>query len=220
MRHILAPLALIFAASAAMAQEVQEAQDNLKTALFAGGCFWCMEEAFDAVEGVAETTSGFAGGETADPEYRDVAAGQTGHMETVRVRYAPDTVSYKQLLNVYWTNVDPFDGTGQFCDRGSPYRPAIFPLNERQRTLAKRSKQVLAERFDQAIAVRIHPPGPFWPAGEEHQDYHKENPLAYRYYKWRCGRSSRLEEIWGHDPNGPFEAIAASAGGAQSGANR
>ena len=168
-------------------------------ATFAGGCFWCMEPPFDKLEGVISTTSGYTGGHQKDPTYGDVSAGGTGHYESLRVVYDPDKVSYKQLLVVFWHNVDPLDAGGQFCDRGDQYRTAIFYHDDEQRRLAEESKRVLEEAgtFNAPIATAIVPAGPFYPAEEYHQDYYQKNPLRYRFYRYSCGRDNRLKELWG-----------------------
>lgn len=168
-------------------------------ATFAAGCFWCVEEAFDKVEGVAETTSGFTGGDVVDPTYDQVATGATGHTEAVRVRYDPAVVDYEALLDTFWHNVDPTDANGQFCDRGDSYRSGIFVHDERQRRLAEASKRALQKDPDapSPIVTPIEDAGPFYPAEEYHQDYYQKNPLRYRFYKTRCGRAGRLEELWG-----------------------
>ena len=167
------------------------------TATFAGGCFWCMEPPYDKIEGVASTTSGFAGGEKVNPTYREVASGMTNHTEVVQVVYDSTKVSYERLLRVYWHNVDPFDGTGQFCDRGSQYRPAIFAHTDRQRRLAEQSKETVAARFDQPLAVEIHALDAFYAAKAYHQNYYQKNPADYKRYRQGCGRDARLREIWG-----------------------
>ena len=167
------------------------------TAAFAGGCFWCMEPPYDKLEGVASTTSGFAGGEKKNPSYREVASGTTKHTEVVQVVYDSTKVSYERLLRVYWHNVDPFDGTGQFCDRGSQYRPAIFAHDARQRRLAEQSKATVAARFDPSIAVEIHALDAFYAAEAYHQNYYQKNPADYKRYRRGCGRDARLREIWG-----------------------
>lgn len=168
------------------------------TATFAGGCFWCMEPPFDDVDGVASTTSGYAGGEEVDPSYREVASGATSHTETVQVVYDSTKVTYDRLLRIYWHNVDPFDGNGQFCDRGSQYRPAIFAHTTRQRRLAEASKKTVATRFEEEIAVEIHPLDAFYAAEEYHQNYYQKNPQDYKSYRTGCGRDMRLREIWGN----------------------
>ena len=167
------------------------------TATFAGGCFWCMEPPYDKIEGVASTTSGFAGGEKANPTYREVASGMTKHTEVVQVVYDSTKVSYERLLRVYWHNVDPFDGTGQFCDRGSQYRPAIFAHDDRQRRLAEQSKQTVAAQFNQPLAVEIHALDAFYPAESYHQNYYQKNPTDYKQYRQGCRRDARLRAIWG-----------------------
>jgi peptide-methionine (S)-S-oxide reductase len=201
MKRWLAALALIASvgAAAALAQTTATppAPDQLRTAIFAGGCFWCVEEAFDKVDGVVESTSGYTGGKLPNPTYEQVSNEDTGHAEAVRVRYDPARVNYARLLDVFWRNVDPFDGGGQFCDRGSSYRSAIFFGSAEEAQLAKESKEELARRFGRAIATEIVPAAAFYAAESYHQDYYKINPLRYTFYKWNCGRAQRLEEIWG-----------------------
>ena len=167
------------------------------TATFAGGCFWCMEPPYDKMDGVASTTSGFAGGDQVDPSYREVASGATNHTEVVQVIYDSTKVSYERLLRVYWHNVDPFDGTGQFCDRGSQYRPAVFAHSARQKRLAEESKTTVAARFEQPIAVEIERLDAFYAAEQYHQNYYQKNPDRYTNYRQGCGRDARLRDIWG-----------------------
>ena len=169
-------------------------------ATFAGGCFWCVEEAFDQVRGVVSTTSGYTGGRTPDPSYEEVSAGATGHAEAVRVVYDTGVTSYPKLLDAFWRNVDPTDGGGQFCDRGDSYRSAIFTHGEEQARLAQESKRALdaSGRFDEPIATAVVPAGPFYPAEEYHQDYYRKNTVRYRFYKFNCGRKARLDDLWGH----------------------
>jgi len=167
------------------------------TATFAGGCFWCMEPPYDKVDGVVSTISGFAGGEMANPSYRQVAGGETKHTETVQVVYDSTKVDYERLLRIYWHNVDPFDGSGQFCDRGSQYRPAIFVHDARQRRLAEHSLETVSARFDQSIAVRIHDLNAFYAAEQYHQNFYQKNSARYKSYRRGCGRDARLREIWG-----------------------
>lgn len=168
-------------------------------ATFAGGCFWCMEPPYDRLDGVTSTVSGYMGGHVKDPTYEQVSSGGTGHAEVVQVTYDPDVVSYEKLLEVFWHNVDPFDGGGQFCDRGDSYRTAIFYHTQAQERAAKASKERLedSERFDRPIVTEITEAGEFYPAEDYHQNYSERNPLRYKYYRWRCGRDERLEEIWG-----------------------
>lgn len=171
-------------------------------AVFAGGCFWCMEPPFDKLDGVVSTISGYTGGRLADPSYKQVSAGGTGHAEAVQITYDPAKVSYAKLLEVYWHNVDPFDGGGQFCDRGDQYRPAIFVDGDVQRREAEQSLQRIAETLRKPLAVTIEPAAAFYPAEDYHQDYYEKNPLRYKFYRYSCGRDQRLEQVWGGKPTG------------------
>ena len=164
-----------------------------KTAIFAGGCFWCMEAAFDEVDGVTETVSGYAGGTTPNPTYGN----HEGYKEAVKVTYDPAKVTYATLLDHYWRNIDPFDPDGQFCDKGSAYQSVIFTGDDAEKTLAEKTRQEIADRFKQKVATAITPTTTFAAAEDYHQDYHNQNPVAYKYYKWGCGRAQRLEQIWG-----------------------
>jgi peptide-methionine (S)-S-oxide reductase len=175
------------------------AHANDGVAIFASGCFWCTESDFEKVEGVTSAESGYIGGRVDDPSYEEVSAGGTGHVEAVRVHYDPARVSYDDLLEVYWRNVDPYTANAQFCDKGSQYRSAIFTLDDAQRASAERTRDELARRHPDrpAIVTEIAPATRFWPAEAYHQDYYKTNPVRYRYYRWGCGRDQRLEELWG-----------------------
>ncbi|MDX2202316.1 MAG: peptide-methionine (S)-S-oxide reductase MsrA [Hyphomicrobiaceae bacterium] len=198
-------LLLGFAASTSRAQ----APAALETAVFAGGCFWCVEEAFEKVPGVLSAVSGYIGGTVANPTYEQVAAKATGHAEAVEVTYDPGKVSYAQLVDWFWRNIDPFDERGQFCDKGSPYRSGIHYRGEAQRKEAEASKAALeaSGRFKQRIVTEIVPAATFYPAETYHQDYYKKNPNRYQYYKYGCGRAARLEQIWGkpEPPKGPTQ---------------
>jgi peptide-methionine (S)-S-oxide reductase len=194
------PAALLLALSLAPAARASPA-DTLEVATFAGGCFWCMEEAFDAVPGVVSTTSGYTGGTVERPTYEQVSSGRTGHIEVVQVIFDPVVVTYAELLRTFWRNVDPTDGGGQFCDRGSQYVSAIFVRNDRQRGLAERSKRELESR-SLSIVTPIRPATTFWPAEEYHQNYYRKNSVRYRFYKFNCGRKARLEEIWSEPAGG------------------
>jgi peptide-methionine (S)-S-oxide reductase len=167
------------------------------TAIFAGGCFWCVEADFDKIDGVISTTSGYTGGRTVNPSYAEVSRGGTGHAEAVEIVYDPAKVSYEKLLDVLWHNIDPLAKDRQFCDHGDQYRSAIFYRGEEQRRLAEASKAAVAERFGQPIATAIVAAGPFYKAEDYHQDYYQKNPLRYRFYRFNCGRDARLEELWG-----------------------
>jgi peptide-methionine (S)-S-oxide reductase len=175
------------------------AEKEPETAIFAGGCFWCVEADFDKVPGVLDTLSGYIGGERRDPTYEEVSAGGTGHAEAVRITYDPAQVSYPQLLEVFWRSIDPTTPNRQFCDRGSQYRSAIFYLNEAQRRQAEASRTALEadKPFAEPIVTEISPAGKFYPAEEYHQDYYRKNPLRYRFYRFNCGRDQRLEVLWG-----------------------
>ena len=168
-------------------------------AIFAGGCFWCEESAFEDLPGVVSAVSGYTGGQTPDPTYEQVSTGMTGHAEAAEITYDPSKISYEQLLQVYWHNIDPTQKDGQFCDRGSQYRSAIFTLNDAQKRAAEASKAKLEQdpRFRGKIATQIAPAGKFYPAEEYHQNYCKVNPLRYKTYAAGCGRAARLKEIWG-----------------------
>jgi peptide-methionine (S)-S-oxide reductase len=165
-------------------------------ATFAAGCFWCVEADFDKVKGVLSTTSGFTGGHVRNPTYDQVSFGGTGHTEAVEIVFDPAVVTYEQLLDHFWHNVDPFAADRQFCDVGAQYRPEIFVHDEQQRAAADASKKRMQARFSTPIAVKITPAAPFYRAEAYHQDYYKNHSVQYRYYRWRCGRDERLEAIW------------------------
>jgi len=166
-------------------------------ATFAAGCFWCVESDFDKVPGVVSTTSGYTGGRVANPTYEQVSHGGTGHAEAVEIVYDPAKVSFEQLLDHFWKNVDPLTINRQFCDVGDQYRPAIFVHDEAQRLAAEGSKTRVQQRFKQPVVVEIVAAGPFFKAEGYHQDYYKKNPVQYRYYRWSCGRDARLKQLWG-----------------------
>jgi peptide-methionine (S)-S-oxide reductase len=184
-------------AGSAQAPASAPARKGLQKATFASGCFWCTEADFDKVRGVRSTTSGYTGGRVKDPTYEAVSAGGTGHAEAVEVVFDAAVVSYEQLLDHYWRNVDPFTANRQFCDVGSQYRPEIFVHDESQRAAAEASKAGVQKRFREPIVVKITPAGPFYAAEAYHQGYHQAHSIQYRYYRWRCGRDARLEAIWG-----------------------
>ncbi len=165
-------------------------------ATFASGCFWCTESDFDKLPSVISTTSGYTGGNVANPTYKEVSSGRTGHAEAVQVVYDPAIVTYDKLLDHYWHNVDPFVANRQFCDVGTQYRPVIFFHTEEQRAAAESSKARIQMMFKQPIVVAIAQAGPFYRAEEYHQDYYKKNNAQYRFYRFGCGRDGRLEQIW------------------------
>ena len=168
-------------------------------AIFAGGCFWCVEASFEKVPGVISVTSGYTGGTKINPTYEEVGAGGTGHAESVRIVFDPTKTSYTKLLDVFWHNIDPTQANGQFCDHGNQYRSAIFYLDESQHRLAEDSKRKLAAsgRLEAPIVTQIVAAGPFYPAEGYHQDFYKKDPVQYHAYRLGCGRDRRLEELWG-----------------------
>jgi peptide methionine sulfoxide reductase msrA/msrB len=188
---------------------MQKADENTRTAVFAGGCFWCTESDFEKVPGVLEAVSGYTGGHVADPAYKQVSKGTTGHVESVEVIYDPARVDYAALLDVFWRHVDPTDPGGQFVDRGSQYRSVIWVADETQRKLAEASKADLAAsgQFDKPIATEILPLGPFYTAEKYHQDYYKKNPLRYKWYRSGSGRDDFLESAWETDKLTPYQAM-------------
>jgi len=184
--------------AAALVMGPAHAQQTEK-AIFAAGCFWCTEEAFEKVPGVISAVSGYTGGTVKNPTYEQVSSGRTGHAEAVEVTFDPKKVSYEQLLDVFWVNHDPTVTNRQFCDSGTQYRPAIFYLSDEQKRLADASKAKWEKMkpFKQPILTEITKAGPFYPAEDYHQDYYKKNPLQYRFYVSGCGRYQRLDSLWG-----------------------
>jgi peptide-methionine (S)-S-oxide reductase len=170
------------------------------TAVFAGGCFWCMEAAYQEAAGVKDVVSGFTGGTLKNPTYR---GNHEGHFEAIEVTYDPAVISYQDLLDLYWVNIDPFDNRGQFCDKGFSYRSAIFAADATQRKLAEASLQAVKQQFpQQTVYTELRNAGDFWPVEEYHQDYYLKNPIRYQYYRWNCGRDQRLQQIWGEAAGG------------------
>ncbi|WP_114394268.1 peptide-methionine (S)-S-oxide reductase MsrA [Oleisolibacter albus] len=195
-------LGLVLAGPVAHAAEPAPAGTaRTETALFAGGCFWCVESDFDKVPGVLETISGFAGGALDHPSYRQVSAGGTGHREVVKVVFDPARVSYRTLVDYFWRTVDPTDAGGQFCDRGDSYTTAIFTQSAQQQAEARASLEALtaSHRLPAPVVTEIRAETRFWPAEDYHQDYYEKNPLRYKYYRYSCGRDARLADLWGGD---------------------
>lgn len=180
-------------------QPTGPAPAGLAKATLAGGCFWCMEQPFDELDGVASTTSGYIGGRKVNPTYKEVSAGTTGHTEAVEIVYDPKKVTLEKLLEVFWKNIDPTDKDGQFCDRGSMYRPEIFVHSPEQRKTAEASKAAIikSKPFKADIVVPITDATVFYAAEDYHQDYYKRNPIRYKYYRNGCGRDARLQQLWG-----------------------
>ncbi|MGD8226530.1 MAG: peptide-methionine (R)-S-oxide reductase MsrB [Desulfobacteraceae bacterium] len=189
---------------------MSEGLSKFSTATFAGGCFWCTEADFEKVEGVVEVTSGYTGGEKESPTYEQVSAGGTGHVEAVQVVFDPEKVSYKELLDIFWRHVDPTDPGGQFVDRGSQYRTAIFYHNEEQRRLAEESKIELGktERFNKPIVTEIIKITRFYRAEDYHQDYYKNHSIRYKYYRYASGRDQFLKKVWGNSRTAEKKAAA------------
>ncbi len=175
--------------------------EGLARATFAGGCFWCMEPPFDKLEGVVSTTSGYIDGDVENPTYRQVSSGGSGHTEAVQIAFDPAKISYQELLEVFWRNIDPLAVDRQFCDRGSQYRTGVYAHDEEQLRLAEASKEALvrSQRFDRPIATDVKLASRFYPAEDYHQDYYRKNPMRYKTYRTGCGRDRRLKELWGDD---------------------
>ena len=186
-RHLFLILLLINTPITARAENTQ--------AIFAGGCFWCMESEYQEVEGVSAVISGFSGGATDNPSYK---GNHAGHYEAIQVTYDSAVISYSELLTIYWRSIDPFDNSGQFCDKGPSYRSAIFPANGHERALATKTRDAVRAQFpEKTVYTEILDASAFWPVEDGHQDYYLKNPLRYKYYRWNCGRDQRLAEIWG-----------------------
>jgi peptide-methionine (S)-S-oxide reductase len=190
--------ALVLAiAGLAAAAATKAAKPPMERATFAGGCFWCMEPPFEKIPGVASVTSGYTGGQKVNPSYEEVSAGGTGHAESVDIVYDPAKVTYAQLLDVFWHNVDPTQGDGQFCDHGHQYRTAIFYHDAEQKRLAEESKEKVQAKLQRPVVTEIVAASRFYPAEEYHQDFYKKNPVRYYTYRAGCGRDRRLKDLWG-----------------------
>lgn len=201
----LAAMALGFFSSAGAQDQVSSPDaKRLSTAVFAGGCFWCVEADFDKVDGVVSTISGYTGGTVANPTYKQVSHEKTGHYEAVKVTYDPDKVSYDALVDYYFHHIDPTDATGQFCDKGESYRSAVFVADASQREVAETEVSMIDESgvLGKPVATQILDASTFWPAEDYHQDYYKKNPLKYRYYRTACGRDARVKKVWADASNG------------------
>src|SRR5258705_8481319 len=201
-RTLLLLLAAAILAGFAVAGHGQAPKPAVAKAAFAGGCFWGMEPPYDKLAGVISTTSGYIGGKKPNPTYEEVSSGRTGHAEAVQVVYDPKKVSYEQLLDVFWHNIDPTVKNQQFCDVGSQYRTGIFYHDDEQRRLAEASKAALekSKPFKAPIVTEITRSGEFYPAEEYHQDFYLKNPVRYKFYRNGCGRDARLEQLWGRAP--------------------
>lgn len=169
---------------------------NTAKATFAAGCFWCIQSDFDKFDGIVATQVGYTGGDVKDPDYKQVSAGGTGHVEAVEVIYDPAKISYDELLYIFWHNIDPFDSGGSFCDRGQQYRAKIFYHNSEQQKLAEKSKAKFQNDFSEKFVTPIEPASKFYPAEAYHQKFAKNNPFRYNFYRYACGRDKRLADIW------------------------
>jgi peptide-methionine (S)-S-oxide reductase len=190
----MAALAVFFSAGTVMAEQ-------MKTATFAGGCFWCMEGEFANLPGILKVTSGYTGGNIKNPTYEQVSSGTTGHFEAIEIQYDPNKISYEKLLSIFWQNIDPLDEYGQFCDKGSQYRAGIFYHDEEQKKQAETSKEAVKKQFAQPVATIIQPAAEFYPAEDYHQEYYIKNKTRYKLYRIGCGRDARLEELWQEKAN-------------------
>ncbi|WP_420393259.1 peptide-methionine (S)-S-oxide reductase MsrA [Acuticoccus sp.] len=191
-----AVLALLSPAATSAQDASGAAADGTATAVFAGGCFWCVEADFDKVDGVLKTVSGYTGGTTQSPTYKEVTYGDTGHYEAVEVTYDPAKVDYRTLVDYHFRHIDPTDAGGQFCDRGDSYRTAIFVDGAEERAAAEASKAEADALIEEEVVTPIFEAGAFYPAEEYHQDYYEKSSLKYKYYRWSCGRDARVAEVW------------------------
>ncbi|MEH6500753.1 MAG: peptide-methionine (S)-S-oxide reductase MsrA [Pseudoalteromonas distincta] len=199
-RHWLPALTLgLFSIAVGANQPLEKGPTGSEMAVFAGGCFWCTESDFDKMPGVVDTVSGYIGGDAATADYAQVSSGQTEHIEAVAVFYDPDKTNFTKLVEAFWPTIDPVTANAQFCDRGPQYRSALFYANDEQKQILEASRQALADsgKLTKPIVTEILPQGEFYPAEDYHQDYYSKNPIRYNYYRTRCGRDSRLEELWG-----------------------
>jgi peptide-methionine (S)-S-oxide reductase len=201
----IAATALAFISSAGAQDQVSSPDaKRLSSAVFAGGCFWCVESDFDKLDGVVSTTSGYTGGTVDRPTYEQVSHEKTGHYEAVKVTYDPDKVSYGDLVDYFFHHIDPTDAAGQFCDKGESYRSAVFVANDEQREVAETEVSMINESgvLDAPVVTKIVDASTFWPAETYHQDYYKKNPLKYRYYRTACGRDARVKKVWAGESAG------------------
>ena len=201
-RRLILTALLVFSPALALAQVPAAKPAASAKAIFAGGCFWCMEAPFDKLPGVSATTSGYIGGSVKNPTYEQVSSGRTGHTEAVLVEFDPSKVSYDKLLQVFWANIDPTVKNAQFCDHGTQYRSGVFYLGDEQRKLADASKAALdkSKPFKDSIVTEITKASEFYAAEDYHQDYYQKNPVRYKVYRNGCGRDARLKELWGKAP--------------------
>ena len=170
--------------------------ETIKKTYFGGGCFWCMEEVFDKINGVMNVTSGYSGGTKPNPTYKEVTYGNTGHIEVVEISYDSKKINFKELLNIFWKNIDPFDATGQFCDKGYSYKSVVFYMSENQKKLIEKSIEAIEKDFNNKVVTFVKKFEKFYPAEDYHQNYYQINFINYLLYKKGCGREDRLKNIW------------------------
>lgn len=200
MKYMFSFLGVLFLLASPVSAKEGPMNNRTEKAIFAMGCFWCGASAFAdhhtniKFKGISDIRVGYSGGERTQPTYKD----HIGHKEVVRITFDPAVLSYEKLLDIFWRNIDPFDGKGQFCDKGLPYTSAIYYLNESQQKQAEASKQKWMNKLKNKIVTQVLQAKPFYDAEEYHQDYKKKNPLRYKFYRWRCGRDARLKDIWGN----------------------
>lgn len=188
MKKLLLIIAVLFA--------VEAKAENIQEAVFAGGCFWCVESDFEKLDGVIKAESGYTGGHLTNPSYKQVSKGGTGHIESVVITYDADKISYIDLVHKLFRTIDPTDAHGQFCDKGKQYRSAIFYANDKEKTIAEKAKQQASKYLNKTVHTDILPLNKFYLAEDYHQDYYKKNPIRYNYYRHRCGRDERVKQIW------------------------
>lgn len=203
---LLAALLCLSPLSAVAKDSADDTTVQTQVAIFAGGCFWCVESDFDGVPGVVSTVSGYIGGHVENPTYRQVVSETSGHREAVKIEFDPAKVSYEKLLDVFWHSVDPTDAGGQFCDRGESYSTAIYTTSVEQAAVAAASKEKIASQVDKPIATPIVAAPMFWPAEDYHQDYYEKNPVRYKVYRLGCRRDARVRDLWGEAAHRGIEA--------------
>ena len=198
LKHFLLSIFIgLFAGKSSMAKDKDpKTTSNYETAVFAGGCFWCMEEVYQSLPGVHSVVSGYTGGHIDNPTYEQVSAEGTGHKESIQVTYDPDAITYDELLDLFWRNVDPFDDKGQFCDKGDSYRAVIFVTSEQEKS-ARASKTNVETMLGKSVVTQMLPVSKFYPAEDYHQNYAHKNPIRYNFYRTLCGRDNRLNQVWG-----------------------
>ena len=197
MRNTLSILLIIFTSFIGNETMAGAPSTKYEIAILAGGCFWCLQKPYDNTKGIVATSVGYTGGHTPNPTYKEVSAGGSGHYEALKIAYDPSIISFKEILEVFWRNVDPFDTKGQFCDKGDSYRAAIFPLNKGQQKIAHDSKAAHERLLGGQFSTKIVAASAFFDGEDYHQKYYEKNPIRYKFYRYNCGRDQRLKEVWG-----------------------